>query len=59
VRRLSPFERLNERSRPTATREDGLQQRLSATELEVLRLLTQGLTDREIAQRLVVSPRTV
>jgi DNA-binding CsgD family transcriptional regulator len=46
-------------SRARRTARYGLQQRLTATELEVLRLLTQGLTDREVAQRLFVSPRTV
>ena len=32
---------------------------LSSREHEILRLLAQGLTDREIAEALVVSPRTV
>lgn len=34
-------------------------QRLSPTERDVMRLLSHGLTSREIAQRLGVSPRTV
>jgi len=33
--------------------------RLSERELDVLRLLAQGLTDREIAEALTVSTRTV
>jgi ATP/maltotriose-dependent transcriptional regulator MalT len=33
--------------------------RLTARELEVLRLLTQGLSDAQIAEHLVISPRTV
>ena len=32
---------------------------LSAREIEVLRLVAQGLTDRDVAERLIVSPRTV
>jgi DNA-binding NarL/FixJ family response regulator len=46
-------------SRGAVHGEDGLRPKLTATELEVLRLLTEGLTDREIAQQLFVSPRTV
>jgi DNA-binding CsgD family transcriptional regulator len=37
-------------------KEDGL---LSARELEVLRLVAEGLTDSQVAERLHVSPRTV
>ena len=45
-------------SMPAATGEelDGL---LSGREAEVLRLLSEGLTDREIAGALAISPRTV
>ena len=32
---------------------------LSARELDVLRLVSEGLTDREVAERLYVSPRTI
>ena len=51
----------------TATRDAGARpaagsepaQQLSAREMDVLRLLVEGLTDREIADRLFVSRRTV
>jgi DNA-binding NarL/FixJ family response regulator len=36
-----------------------LRPKLTGAEQEVLRLMTQGLTDRQIAERLYVSPRTV
>jgi DNA-binding NarL/FixJ family response regulator len=32
---------------------------LSAREVEVLRLVAQGLTDAQVAEQLVISPRTV
>jgi DNA-binding CsgD family transcriptional regulator len=43
------------RTATTSSRLNGL----SARELEVLHLLAQGLTDRGICDRLVLSPRTV
>lgn len=46
-------------SRASTGEPDQLRPTLTATEQEVLRLLTQGLTDREIAEQLFVSPRTV
>ena len=46
------------RSAPT-TKEDGIDGVLSGREAEVLRLLSEGMTDREIAGALTLSPRTV
>ncbi len=46
------------RSAP-GTASDGVNELLSAREGEVLRLLAEGLTDREIAGLLAISPRTV
>jgi DNA-binding NarL/FixJ family response regulator len=42
-------------AKPAATSPD----RLTAREVEVLHLLAQGLTDAQIAEQLVISPRTV
>jgi DNA-binding NarL/FixJ family response regulator len=42
-------------AKPAATSPSGLTTR----EVEVLRLLAQGLTDVQIAEQLVISPRTV
>jgi predicted ATPase/serine/threonine protein kinase/DNA-binding CsgD family transcriptional regulator len=42
-------------AKPSATYPGGL----TAREVEVLRLLAQGLTDAQIAEQLVISPRTV
>jgi NarL family two-component system response regulator LiaR len=41
------------------TKSTGLGQDLSTRELEVLALLVEGLSNREIAQRLAISPATV
>ena len=41
--------------KPVVAYPDGL----TAREVEVLRLLAQGLTDAQIAEQLVISPRTV
>jgi DNA-binding NarL/FixJ family response regulator len=46
-------------SRASTGEPDSLRPTLTATEQEVLRLLTQGLTDRQIAEQPFVSPRTV
>ncbi len=42
-------------TKPAASYPDGL----TAREVEVLRLLAQGMTDTQIAEQLVISPRTV
>ena len=42
-------------ARPVTAAPDGL----TAREVEVLRLVAQGLTDVQIAERLIISPRTV
>jgi len=46
-------------SRVSTGEDRELRPTLTVTEQEVLRLLTQGLTDRQIAERLYISPRTV
>jgi DNA-binding NarL/FixJ family response regulator len=51
--------RLVETSRHPATSVDPALGTLTAREQEVLHLLAEGLTDREIAEALTVSPRTV
>lgn len=47
------------RGRAAVGDDDDLDGLLSARELEVLRLLSDGLTDRKIAEALSISPRTV
>lgn len=46
-------------ARRSPTSDDPALASLTARELEVLRLLTDGLTDREIGEALTISPRTV
>ena len=45
--------------RPSAQQSPSYPAGLTAREVEVLRLLAQGWTDAEIAEHLVISPRTV
>ena len=52
-------EHLQRSVRGGAAEGDEVDQLLSARESEVLRLLAEGLTDREIAVALAISPRTV
>lgn len=66
-RTMTPEQVLSEqgRPRPTAvssasqTKLDAIPAGLTPREVEVLRLLAQGLTNAQIAEQLVVSPRTV
>ncbi len=51
--------RLVETSRRTATTDDPALARLTMREMQVLRLLAEGLTDRQISASLTISPRTV
>jgi two-component system response regulator DevR len=51
------LEHLTRTARPDAG--EGLSSLLSAREVEVLRLLADGMTDREIGMALAISPRTV
>ena len=50
---------LNAYSRAASGESPTLRSKLTASEHEVLRLVAQGLTDRQIAERVHVSPRTV
>ena len=52
-------EHLARSARPPAPASDAVGDVLSSREREVLRLLAEGLTDREIAAALAISPRTV
>jgi DNA-binding NarL/FixJ family response regulator len=45
--------------RPTATRRDVHRDQLTSRELDVLKLVATGSTNREIAERLGVSRRTI
>lgn len=50
---------LEETSRPAGSASDPALATLTSRETEVLRLLADGRTDREIAEALTISPRTV
>jgi predicted ATPase/DNA-binding CsgD family transcriptional regulator len=58
-RTLTPDQAFTVRDRPPARLTPGLADDLSSREVEVLRLLAQGLTNAQIAERLVISPCTV
>lgn len=49
---------VDQRARPSSARQAALHG-LTRREIEVLRLVTQGCTDAQIAEALVISPRTV
>ena len=51
--------RLAESSRPTVNESDPALATLTRRELEVLRYLSEGRTDHQIAEMLTISPRTV
>jgi LuxR family maltose regulon positive regulatory protein len=62
LRLLSHFERATERAAPAAEKPPpagDLIEPLTERELEVLHLVALGMTNREIAQQLVVAPGTV
>lgn len=47
------------RSAPSTTKRVSSPAGLTVREVEVLRLVAQGLTDAQVAEQLVISPRTV
>jgi predicted ATPase/DNA-binding CsgD family transcriptional regulator len=58
-RQLPPAQAAPGSSPITPTRQPSSPAGLTAREMEVLRLVAQGLTDAQVAEHLVISPRTV
>jgi LuxR family maltose regulon positive regulatory protein len=56
---LSAFERVEEKQSTTHPKKPDMVEPLSERELEVLRLVAQGLTNNEISQRLVLALSTI
>jgi pimeloyl-ACP methyl ester carboxylesterase/DNA-binding CsgD family transcriptional regulator len=59
LRAVAPFLGIEGPAAPVSGADAGLLGDLSAREREVLRLIAQGLSDAQIAERLVISPHTV
>jgi DNA-binding NarL/FixJ family response regulator len=58
-RQMTPEQAFATRTQATPTTSQGYPGELTPREVEVLRLLALGLTNAQIAERLVISPRTV
>jgi DNA-binding NarL/FixJ family response regulator len=58
-RQMTPEQAFTARTQDTLIHSQEYPGELTLREVEVLRLLAQGLTNTQIAERLVISPRTV
>ena len=59
LRAVAPFLGIKAPPVPVSEQATGMLDELSAREKEVLGLVAQGLSDAQIAQRLIISPHTV